>query len=570
MSTVEREHDMMTPPMQAAPFSRSLGRAVMVDSLRHADMPDGAQTTQLNAVQQARMVAALRRSLRTPAGDAQLPLIETHISYVLLTGDMAYKIRKAVDLGFVDFTTLARRRHDCDEELRLNRRLAPELYLDVVPVTGTVDEPALGGTGPVLDWALRMRAFAQEGLWVHLAERGALEPQHIDALAQVLCRFHRDAEVEATGGAFGRAGPVRAPVCDTLRALEELCTGPDERAWHGMLSRWETQAFETLSDTFFDRQRTGRVRECHGDLHLGNVTQVDGRTTVFDCLEFDRALRWSDVMSDVAFMAMDLHAHELHGLANRFVNAYIEGSGDVDGLRVLRYYAVYRALVRAKVAAMRAADHADAADERRRYLGTALGLRRPAAPVLMLTHGCSGSGKTLLTQSLLEQCGAIRLRADVERKRLFGLPALSRCAPDSKARLYSAEASEATYVRLRQKAELALSCGYPVILDATFLQPDERRRARAVAEAAQANFVIIDFQASETTLRERVRWRAQRADDASDADLAVLDEQLARRQPLRDDERSLVFVFDAEPEYDAATVAERWAALRRRLGHRVS
>jgi aminoglycoside phosphotransferase family enzyme/predicted kinase len=545
------------------------------------------------------MVAALRRALRAQQRGGTVELIETHISFVLLAGGLAYKIKKAVNLGFVDFSTLALRRFYCDEELRLNQRLAPALYLGVLPVTGTVAQPALGGAGAVLDWAVQMRAFAQDDLWDRLAIRGALQPMHIDALAQRLCAFHRGAAVASPADGFGHADQVRAPLHETLDTLDALCTAPAQRAALVALRRWEAAAFEALRSSFDARLCDGWVRECHGDLHLGNVTLIDGQATVFDCLEFSPALRWTDVMSDVAFMAMDLRAHETAGppqgripacearrlpdalarLSHRFVNACVECSGDAAGLCVLRYYMVYRALVRAKVAALRAdqlsadappAERDAASDARRRYLGVALACSGRPAPVLMITHGCSGSGKTALTQTLLELCGAIRIRADVERKRLFGLPALARSEPARKPQLYSNQATEAMQARLRDLAGLALRSGYSVILDATFLDHAQREQARALADGLGVRYLILDFQASAGTLRERVLQRSQHADDASEADLAVLEDQLAHAQPLRPEEQAATFVFDTEPALDEAGIAARWAPLLNRLGPAVS
>ena len=522
----------------------------------------------LTLAQQRRLVAALRG----PARGGEVALIETHISFVLLAGASAYKIKKAVNLGFLDFTTLAQRRFYCDEELRLNRRTAPSLYLEVLPVTGSVEQPTLGGEGPPLDWALAMRAFAQDALWDRLAARGALRPAHIDALAEALLALHRAAAVAAPDAAYGQPAAVRVPVRDSLHALAALCRAPAEREPLAALKAWEAAAFAALQGIFVQRQAGGFVRECHGDLHLGNVTQHDGRTTMFDCLEFSAALRWTDVMSDVAFMAMDLHAHALPRLAQRFVNAYVEGSGDVQGLRVLRYHGVYCALVRAKIAVLRrgqvaqSAARAAAAATADRYLDVATAISRPGPAALILTHGGSGSGKTLATQSLLELCGAVRLRADVERKRLFGLPALAHSDAAAKAQLYSAAANEATQAHLRDAAAVALACGYPVILDATFLARSDRDQARALAARLGVRFAIVDYQAREATLRERVVERLRRGGDASDADLAVLEAQLAHAEPLGADEQPSVFAFDAEPAFDEADVAARWAPLLQRLG----
>lgn len=529
----------------------------------------------LDLTAQHRVAAALLQSLRAQPSAGPVALIETHISLVLLAGPLAYKIKKAVNLGFLDFTTLALRRFYCDEELRLNRRVAPALYLDVVPVTGTPEQPALGGAGPAIDWAVRMRAFDQEGLWDRLASRGALGPNHIDALVQSLCGLHENAAVAGPTDECGLAAQMRAPMLETLQTLDSLCAAPVERAQLADLRQWEAQSFDALHRRFDERLREGWVRECHGDLHLGNVTEVDGQTTLFDCLEFSAALRWTDVMSDVGFMAMDLLAHGLPRLAHRFINGTIERSGDITGLRVLRYCMVYRALVRAKVAALRVTqltvdapqlERSTASNAVQRYLDVAQACSRHAPPALILTHGCSGSGKTLLSQSLLEQCGAIRLRADVQRKRLFGLPALARSDAVLQTRLYAREATDATHARLRDAAALALACGYSVILDATFLAHEHRQQAQALADRLGVPFAIIEFQASADTLRRRVQRRSLHANDASEADLSVLEDQLAAAEPLHANEQAAVFAFDAEPEFDEADVVARWAPLLRRLG----
>jgi hypothetical protein len=289
-------------------------------------------------------------------------------------------------------------------------------------------------------------------------------------------------------------------------------------------------------------------------------------------------------MSDVGFMAMDLQSHGLTRLANRFVNACIERSGDHAGLGVLRYYRVHRALVRAKVAALRGvqlheshaapggspplAESGKASHDLRHYLAVALDCSRHAPPVLMLTHGFSGSGKTVLTQSLLELCGAIRIRADVERKRLFGLPPLAHSDAGLKERLYSRQANEATQARLREAAAHALAAGCSVILDATFLDFEDRRQARALADRWGVRCVVIDFLASAEVLRDRVAARAKHGDDASEADLAVLERQCAHAQPLRPEEMADVFAFNAELPLDETGMAQRWAPLLEWLGMR--
>ncbi|MCC9598275.1 AAA family ATPase [Rubrivivax sp. JA1055] len=481
---------------------------------------------------QARLVARLAQAL---AAQGPVQAFETHVSRVLVSAEHAWKFKKPIAPGFLDYTTRERRRRFCDAELALNRRLAPELYLDVVAVTGTPEAPRLGGDGEALDWALRMRAFAQDGLWDRLAARGALGAAQVDALVAVLARFHAGAAVAPADGEFGHPERVRAPLVDSLDVLDTLAAAAPATAALGELRAWQTRQFARLQPVFAARLAAGRVRECHGDLHLGNVVEIDGRTTVFDCIEFNEDFRWIDVASEVAFMAMDLHAHGLPALAHRFVDGWMAATGDYDAARVLRYYLVHRALVRAKVAALRAAQPgapADAAAEARRYIALALQATRAPAPVLLVTHGVSGSGKTTLTQPLVEGEGALRVRADVERKRLFGLQPLERPDAALKTRLYGAEAGSATYARLLDAAGAVLDGGFVVVLDATFLHRAARDAARRFAAARGARFVLLDFAADDATLRARVAARGQRGDDASDADLAVLAAQQRSGDPL--------------------------------------
>jgi aminoglycoside phosphotransferase family enzyme/predicted kinase len=528
------------------------------------------------------MVQALLRGLPARQGADQGSagaLIETHISFVLLGGELAYKIKKALATTFLDTSTLALRQRACQEELRLNRRLAADLYLDVVPITGSAGDPVLGGTGTVIDWAVKMRAFAQEGLWDRLAARGALMPVHIDELVRLLGPFHDAAAVADPAGRLGSPAQVRAPLLDSLDDLDRLVSAPEGRDALKELRAWEASTFGRLEPRLADRLAQGRVRECHGDLHLGNVTMVDGRTTVFDSIEFNDDFRWIDVMSEIAFMVMDLHAHGLAALAHRLVDGYLQLGGDYEGVRVLPYYLVHRALVRAKVALLRAAQfgaprarqdgagahhEGEAADQREaadHYLALALRFSRPASPVLMLTHGYSGSGKSTLTQALLEAAGAIRIRADVERKRLAGLRPLDHSGSAPGAGLYSEGMTAATYARLRRLALPVLDGGQHVILDATFLRRDQREAARALAAAQRVPCVILDFDADPEVLHGRLRLRAARGGDASEADAQVLAAQIRTAEPLQHDEAGAVFRCRPLPDGADNNPRADWAPL---------
>ncbi len=518
-----------------------------------------ARNAELSLDDQKRMVDALQRALQARQPAVPVERFETHISFVLVAAGEAYKLKKAVDPGFLDFTTLARRRHFCAEELRLNRRFAPALYLGVVPVTGTPDAPRLGGDGEPIDFALRMRAFDQAGLWDRIAARGGLGPAHVDALAALIERFHREAAAAQASDAYGQPQQVRAPMLETLHALRERSADASSIRLIDDLRAWEAVEFARLEPVFAQRRLDGGVRECHGDLHLGNVAEVGGRTTPFDCIEFDPALRWIDVASEIAFMAMDLHAHALPALAHRFVNAYFEHGGDYGALRAWRWYVAYRALVRARVTALR--ETASVPSPRvRRYLAVAAACAAPPRPALLVTHGFSGSGKTTATESLVHTLGAVRIRADVERKHLAGLDALARSGSALDAGLYTAAATAATYDRMIDAASPVLAGGTPAILDATFLDRARREQARQLAQRHQVPFAILDFDLDRATLRERVRRRARQGGDASEADLAVLEAQFERAQPLGEDELAAVIACGG------GAPADGWAALARRIG----
>jgi len=537
---------------------------------------------ELSLERQTHMVRALQAQLaerhHTPA-----TLIETHISFVIVCGPYAYKIKKALKTEFLDQSTLALRHRACHEELRLNRRLAADLYLDVVGVTGDVQAPAIDGSaGPALDFAVKMRAFAQSGLWDRLAADQTLRAAQLDELVDILVPFHESAAVAGRSGRFGSPAQVRAPVLESLDELDRLMDASEDRPILAQLRAFEAAAFHRLGGGMAQRLADGRVRECHGDLHLGNVTLVDGRTVVFDGIEFNDDLRWIDVVSEVAFMAMDLHAHGLPALAHRFVNRYLEASGDYDGARLLRYYMVYRALVRAKIALLRAIqctsrgeagaqDSSEPARHRaaaRGYVELALRCSRGVGgggPVLMITHGYSGSGKSTLTQSLVEAAGAIRIRADVERKRLAGLNPLERSGARSGGTLYDLAMTVATYGRLRRLAAPVLGAGFHAILDATFLQRDQRLEARRFAIEHGVRFVILDFEVDPAVLRQRLHLRNARGDDPSDADDSVLDAQLRTSQPLQADELAAVFRCGSMASAPQAELQTNWAPLLTRL-----
>jgi aminoglycoside phosphotransferase family enzyme/predicted kinase len=523
----------------------------------------------------ATLIESLKTSVPFPHAVTSIEIHETHISWVVLTGPFAYKIKKPVNLGFCDFTSLARRRFFCEEELRLNRRLAPDLYLDVLPICGTAQSPRIGGTDEPLEWCVRMRQFEQDCLMTRVVDRGLLAPSHVDALARQIAEFHAKIPIARPETRFGTPAAVAEPIRANFEHLDRL-DSPAERGLVKRLSAWCEAELQRLESVLAARKAGGFIRECHGDMHLGNMILEGDVITIFDCIEFNESLRWIDVMSELAFCTMDLEDHRRpdfpgsnfsgpnfsgpnfsgSNFSGRFLNASLEWSGDYAGLAVFPLYFTYRALVRAKVAQIRRSQASLSREEAEQaasavsdYLNLASRSVASRPQFLAITHGLSGSGKTWGTQAILERSGAIRLRSDVERKRLAGLGPLANTDSDISSGLYTPAFNRRTFARLAELGSAIVNAGFPLIVDATFLRQAEREQFRALADALGVPFAILDFPADEATCRERIRRRAQDKTDASEATEQVLERQLQLREPLSEAEQRLAVRFDpARPE----------------------
>ena len=494
---------------------------------------------------------------------APVRLIETHISWLLLTDALAWKLKKPLRLAFLDFTTLAVRRHCCEEEVRLNARLAPAIYLGVEEVREGPEGPRFGGAGELVDAAVRMRRFADGALWSERLAAGTLEARHIDAMAQRLVAFHRQAAVAPPGSGFGTAAVHAGALRRLIDGIDAWCVAPHPLAagWASLRLFVEGEC-ERLAPFFERRLRLGRVRECHGDLHLGNALILGDEPAAFDGIEFDDALRWIDVLYDVAFLAMDLMAHGRSDLAMRLVDGTLEQGGDHEGLPGLRFFLVARALVRAEVTALGEAQGLAAASGTTAsgYLKTAMTLARTTGGRLAITHGLPGSGKSFVSQGLVESAGAIRVRSDVERKRLFGLAPLESSGSLEAGSVYGPQATARTYARLHELAKAALEAGWPVVVDAAFLRRDERATLAELARTLGVPFSILDCRAPMPVLRRRIEERLAGAADASEADLAVLERLGAAVEPLDAEESRRAITIDADARLPPARVAQAWLA----------
>lgn len=509
------------------------------------------------------LIAALLNPKAYPHPTGSIALKETHISWVFLTGPFAYKIKKPVSLGFVDFSDPNQRRHFCQEELRLNQRLAPEIYLDVVDIHGPVTQAHVLGEGPVIEAAVRMHQFGQDGLLSKALGAGQVSGEQLERFAERLAIFHGDGAMASPDGPYGTPEAVLAPALANLEVLRKL---HPELSSLARLQEWTLQEGLRLEASFTKRLGQGRVREGHGDLHLDNLVVYQGEVLGFDCLEFSPSLRWIDVLSDVAFLAMDLEQQGEPVFAGRVLNRWLSTCGDYGSLDLWRWYVTYRALVRAKVLALRLEQLPDGRSPEKQvleeqlssYLHQALASSgEQRAGGLILTHGVSCSGKSQLASLLCQRHGWIHLRSDVERRRLFGLWGTSFLPPRTGDRYNPSVTQELYGSLLPGAAEEILKAGFTAVVDATFLKQNQRRALLSMASRLTVPVLILDCPVELDVARQRMKEREKVGIDPSEADTSVLERQWKEKEPLGPEEQMLQVV--------ATTLKAVEAELHRRL-----
>ncbi|SMP42762.1 hypothetical protein SAMN06265222_101836 [Neorhodopirellula lusitana] len=466
--------------------------------------------------------------------EAPIVVHETHISVVFLAGDFAYKIKKPIQTDFLNYSTLDRRKHFCEEEVRLDGRYADDLYLGVVSVTRDKGLITIQGAGETIEYAVKMRRFPAHALLSERVATGKLTSSEVLLLAKIIADFHHDAVV-CKDEIASQWPDFLAKNTEQLLATLRETTEPQTAATLEVLGNWADDFFSQNWQTLTERINSGYIRECHGDLHLANVVYWQGQLVPFDGIEFNDHLRCIDVLSDTAFLAMDLAARGHLDLSRSFLNAYLEQTGDYQSLNLLRLFQCYRSLVRAMAASMRSD-----AEDAHQHIDLAYRFTLRESPRLWITHGVSGSGKTTLSEAVVQRHDAIRLRSDIERKRLYGLSPTQRPTSELSTSMYGSAANERTYQRLIDLAGGILRAGYSVIVDATFLKKSDRDRFHDLAIQEGVSVAILNCVVDAQTLRQRVTDRAAHGDDASDADLTVLEYQLTHREPLSDAERQHV------------------------------
>jgi len=505
------------------------------------------------------LAEALSRKEAYPHATGTIEVVETHISWIFLTETYAYKVKKPLNLGFLDFSTLEKRRYFCNEELRLNRRLCPDIYLSVVPVVKSGNSFLVDGEGDLVDYAVKMVRFDRTMELDRMLASGLLTRGHIDSLAALVAEFHESIPAIKAETGFGHPLNLIKPILDNFTHTEPVASNRDEAARLAAVKEWTVREHQRLYSYFLERQQGGFIRQCHGDMHTGNMVWWKNRIYIFDCIEFNENLSIIDVISDLSFLYMDLEHAGYPSLAWRLLNNYLMKTGDYGGLRLLKFYSVYRAMVRAKVTAIRYVQTRDEITRRKileehfSYLKLGERFTCKQKPILIMTCGVSGSGKTWLAGEIAQTTGCVHVRSDIERKRLAGLNALER----SGKMLYSKEMGERTYRRLSEVATLCIEEGMRVIVDATFLTIENRQMFMNLAGRLQCQCRILHVYAQRDVLMERVETRYWTGNDASEADTKVLASQIDKQEALTVEERNICIQVNTAELYDPGDIAEK-------------
>ncbi|MBE9032099.1 AAA family ATPase [filamentous cyanobacterium LEGE 11480] len=498
--------------------------------------------------------AMLQPAVYPHAAQAEIPLIQTHVSYVFLTGDFVYKLKKPVNFGFLDFSTLEKRKHFCEEELRLNQRGAAELYLEVVAITQAGEGFELNGDGEVVEYAVKMQQFPQSALLSEMFEAGTLTAQHMRDLAKEVASFHAKADINDHIRSYGAVAKVRQAFDENYEQSAGFIDfdggkGPQTQAQFDGTKAYTDDFFVKYESALVDRVKADKIRECHGDAHLRNIALWQEKIWLFDCIEFNEPFRFVDTMYDVGFICMDLDARGRQDFANIFLNAYLEQTGDYEGLQVLPLYLSRQAYVRAKVTSFLLGDPSIPDDLKQssrqtaaEYYTLAYDYTQQPDGRLVMMAGLSGAGKSTAGKAIAKAHKAIHLRSDAIRKQLAGISVEER-GSDA---IYTPAMTEKTYDRLLALGLMLAKQGYTVVLDAKYDRTALREPVVSKSQSVGIPLTIVHCDAPMDVLKTRV---AGRTGDIADATVDVLAQQSF--EAFSDAERDFVKTIDTTADLNA-------------------
>jgi len=461
------------------------------------------------------LVKALLKPEAYPEATGKVELVQTQMSFVFLTEEFVYKVKKAVDLGYLDYTTLEKRHFFCQKEVELNRRLCPEAYLGVVPITQENGAIRIGGRGETIEYAVRMRRLPQQKMMNVLLTDNRVSAGMVTGVAQKLAKFHKGAETNAEISAFGEIKAITRNTDENFDQTDKYIGKTISKDNYQRIKDYTDSFIEKNTPLFNKRIKEGRIRDCHGDLHAAHICFTDD-ICIYDCIEFNDRFRYCDIASEMAFLAMDLDHYGRADLSRSLINAYVAESGDKDLLELLGFYKGYRAYVRGKVESFKLDDPYIAPAEKKKTLEVAASyfdLARAytrTKPVLFITVGLVGTGKSTLAKALAGRLGLAVISSDITRKQLAGVPLNEHRFDEFHGGIYSAELSRKTYDKMFSGAGDILSEGGSVVLDASFIRAEERLNAKRLAEETGADFFIIECQLDEVNIKKRLEGRLER------------------------------------------------------------
>ena len=502
------------------------------------------------------LVEALLKPAAYPEHPQGVELVQTQMSFVFLTDDYVYKVKKSVNLGYLDYTTLEKREFYCHQEVELNRRLCPDIYLGVVPIINHEGSILIGGRGKATEYAVKMRRLPQEAMMDVLLARNQVSPPMVTSVAYKLVEFHQRAETNAQISAFGDLNAINRNTEENFTQTEKYIGNTISQEGYHRIKNYTQDFVRKNVPLFHERVAEGRIRDCHGDLHAAHICFYGG-ICIYDCIEFNERFRYCDVASEVAFLAMDLDHHGRTDLSQSFVNAYVAMSQDDELLGLLNFYKCYRAYVRGKVESFKLDDPYITETEKRQaqqvassYFDLAYAYTR-SRPILFITTGLIGTGKTVLAQALAKKLGLVVISSDVTRKQLASIPITEHCFEEFDSGIYSPEFSRMTYDKMFTEAKRILGNKGSAIIDASFIKAEERQKAKKLAEETNADFFIVECTLDEDTIRQRLSERLAQG-SISDGRWEIYEPQKRQFEPVREVPTANHVIIDTSQSVDEA------------------